>query len=95
MRNELFRIASALKAMEVTAVMTAERTDEYGDIGHYGVEEFVADDVIILRNVLEAEKRRHTVEILKFRGTPHQKARDNGAQDAQLDARQGHPRVHH
>ncbi len=72
-RNELFRIASALKAMGVTALMTAERTHEYGDIGRYGVEEFVADNVVILRNVLEAEKRRRTVEILKFRGTSHQK----------------------
>jgi circadian clock protein KaiC len=37
------------------------------------VEEFVADNVIILRNALEEEKRRRTIEILKFRGTPHQK----------------------
>jgi circadian clock protein KaiC len=72
-RRELFRIASALKRMGVTAVMTAERTHEYGEIARYGVEEFVADNVIILRNVLEEEKRRRTVEILKFRGTQHRK----------------------
>lgn len=72
-RLELFRIASALKKMGVTAVMTAERSQEYGDIARYGVEEFVADNVIILRNVLEDEKRRRTMEILKFRGTSHQK----------------------
>ncbi len=72
-RSELFRIVSALKKMGVTAVMTAERTEEYGDIARFGVEEFVADNVIILRNVLEAEKRRRTIEILKFRGTSHQK----------------------
>ena len=53
--------------------MTAERTQEYGDIARYGVEEFVADNVVILRNTLEAEKRRRTVEILKFRGTAHHK----------------------
>ena len=72
-RNELFRIASALKKMDVTAIMTAERTQEYGNISRFGIEEFVADNVIILRNVLEMEKRRRTVEILKFRGTTHQK----------------------
>lgn len=72
-RSELFRIASALKSMGATAIMTAERTQEYGDISRWGVEEFVADNVIILRNALEAEKRRRTVEILKFRGTTHQK----------------------
>ena len=72
-RRELFRIATALKKMQVTAVMTAERSQEYGEIARYGVEEFVADNVIILRNVLEDEKRRRTMEILKFRGTSHQK----------------------
>ena len=72
-RSELFRIAEGIKNMGITAVMTAERTNEYGDIARFGVEEFVADDVIILRNVLEEEKRRRTMEILKFRGTSHQK----------------------
>ena len=72
-RSELFRTASALRRMNVTALMTAERTQEYGEIARYGVEEFVADNVVILRNTLEEEKRRRTVEILKFRGTAHQK----------------------
>jgi circadian clock protein KaiC len=72
-RRELFRIASALKQMGVTAVMTAERTEDYGAIARFGVEEFIADNVMVLRNVLEDEKRRRTIEILKFRGTAHQK----------------------
>ena len=72
-RSELFRIASALKALGVTAVLTAERTDDYGPIARFGVEEFIADNVMILRNVLEDESRRRTIEILKFRGCDHQK----------------------
>ncbi|MFK8079169.1 MAG: circadian clock protein KaiC [Granulosicoccus sp.] len=72
-RSELLRISVALKKSGVTALMTAERKHEYGDIARHGIEEFVADNVIILRNVLEAESRRRTMEILKFRGTDHQK----------------------
>lgn len=72
-RRELFRIASALKQLGVTAVMTAERTEDYGPVARFGVEEFIADNVMILRNILEEEKRRRTIEILKFRGTNHQK----------------------
>ncbi|WKZ31941.1 MAG: circadian clock protein KaiC [Thermodesulfobacteriota bacterium] len=72
-RKEIFRISAALKKMKVTAVLTAERNQEYGGITRFGIEEFVADSVVILRNVLEDEKRRRTVEILKFRGTYHQK----------------------
>lgn len=72
-RMELFRVASALKEMGVTAVFTAERVEEYGDIARYGVEEFVSDNVIVLRNVLEEKMRRRTMEILKYRGTAHNK----------------------
>ncbi len=72
-RTELFRLTVALKKMGVTSLMTAERDDEYGRIARHGVEEFVTDNVIVLRNVLEGEKRRRTVEVLKFRGTTHQK----------------------
>jgi circadian clock protein KaiC len=72
-RRELFRIASALKSIGVTAVLTAERTDDYGPIARFGVEEFIADNVMVLRNVLGDESRRRTIEILKFRGTDHQK----------------------
>ena len=72
-RRELFRIASALKNMGVTAVLTAERPNDYGPIARYDVEEFIADNVMVLRNVLEDENRRRTIEILKFRGTDHQK----------------------
>src|SRR5207253_3328649 len=72
-RRELFRIASALKGMGVTALLTAERTEDYGPIARFGVEEFIADNVMILRNALEDETRRRTIEILKFRGCDHQK----------------------
>jgi circadian clock protein KaiC len=72
-RTELFRVVGLLKGLGVTTVITAERAQEHGEIARYGVEEFVTDDVVILRNLLEEEKRRRTVEILKFRGTSHQK----------------------
>uniref|UniRef100_UPI0032D6DBA4 Circadian clock oscillator protein KaiC n=1 Tax=Synechococcus elongatus (strain ATCC 33912 / PCC 7942 / FACHB-805) TaxID=1140 RepID=UPI0032D6DBA4 len=72
-RREIFRLVARLKQIGVTTVMTTERIDEYGPIARYGVEEFVSDNVVILRNVLEGERRRRTVEILKLRGTTHMK----------------------
>ena len=72
-RRELFRIAWALKTAGVTAILTAERTEEYGPVARFGVEEFIADNVMVLRNRLDDENRRRTVEIIKFRGTDHQK----------------------
>lgn len=73
LRAELFRITERLKRMGVTVVFTGERTEEYGPITRFGLEEFVADNVVILRNLLDNERRRRTVEILKLRGAPHQR----------------------
>lgn len=72
-RRELYRISAALKTMGVTTMVTTERNEDYGPLSRHGMEEFVADNVILLRNVLDDEKRRRTVEILKFRGCSHQK----------------------
>ncbi|MEI6556990.1 MAG: circadian clock protein KaiC [Rhodospirillaceae bacterium] len=72
-RRELHRVVSGMRQLGVTSLITIERVHEYGEIARFGVEEFVADNVIILRNPLEQEKRRRTIEILKFRGTTHQK----------------------
>lgn len=72
-RRELHRIAAGLRRLGVTTLVTMERTEEEGGVGRWGVEEFVADNVILLRNRLEQEKRRRTVEILKFRGATHHK----------------------
>jgi circadian clock protein KaiC len=70
-RHELARIAGALEDAGVTAVITAERQDEYDHVSRYGVEEFVLDNVVILRNVLAHERRRRTIEIVKMRGVAH------------------------
>lgn len=72
-RRALFQLAQTLEEAEVSSVVTAERSEDYGPITALGFEEFVADNVIILRNALEGEKRRRTVEVLKMRGGSHLK----------------------
>jgi circadian clock protein KaiC len=71
LRRELFRIADALKKTGLTVLMTAERSSEYGEVTRHRLEEFIADNVVILRNVLQREKRRRTIEVLKMRGSHH------------------------
>ncbi len=61
LRRELFRVGAALKKMGLAVVMTAERNAEYGEITRHRIEEFVADNVVIMRNVLHSEKRRRTI----------------------------------
>lgn len=72
-RRELHRMIQALRGMDTTSLITVERDETApGSVNHH-VEDFVADNVVLVRNVSEAEKRRRTIEILKFRGTSHQK----------------------
>lgn len=70
-RLEMFRLAHALRELGVISLITLERRNEAEE--SYQVEDFVVDNVIQLRNRLEAGQRRRTVEILKFRGSPHAK----------------------
>ena len=51
-RTELYRVANALREMGVTAVITIERPAEYGQLSRHTVSQFVADNVVILRNAL-------------------------------------------
>ena len=46
-RREIFSIVSALNDLGITSVITAERLEEYGPIARHGVEEFVADNVVL------------------------------------------------
>ncbi|MDE5111044.1 MAG: circadian clock protein KaiC, partial [Trichodesmium sp. St7_bin2_1] len=72
-RREIFRLVARLKQVGVTTIMTTERVEEYGPVARFGVEEFVSDNAVIVRNALEGERRRRTIEILKLRGTTHMK----------------------
>jgi len=72
-RQVLFQLAKTLESQGVTTVVTAEREEDYGPITQLGFEEYVADNVVILRNALEGEKRRRTLEVLKMRGGAHMK----------------------
>ena len=72
-RREILRLGLRLKQENVTILITAERASEDGNIARFGVEEFATANVVVLRNRLEEERRRRTIEILKFRGASHQK----------------------
>lgn len=72
-RQELRRLVERLRSLGVTSLITAERVEEYGAIARNSVEEFVADTVLVLRNPLGRERRRHTIEVLKLRGGGHER----------------------
>ena len=73
-RVQLRSLLSELRRMGATVVLTVETGLTMGhELPGNGVEEFVADTVILLRNSMEGESRRRTLEILKMRGAPHRR----------------------
>jgi len=73
-RQLLRGLVLRLRQMGLTVVLTIETGDNPGgSLTHYGVEEFVADNVVLLRNIHEGTFRRRTVEVLKMRGAMHHK----------------------
>jgi circadian clock protein KaiC len=74
-----------LRPLDATTLIAAERPNENGNVTRYGAEEFVVDNVVLLRNVRAEERRRRTVEVLKLRGADHHK----GEFPFVIDARAG------
>ncbi|HET6794438.1 MAG TPA: circadian clock protein KaiC [Acidimicrobiales bacterium] len=72
LRGHMRRLALELRRLQLTAVMTVE-SDRASGVTNMGFEQFVADNVVVLRNVLDDEKRRRTVEVMKMRGAMHRK----------------------
>ncbi|MEX2290601.1 MAG: circadian clock protein KaiC [Mycobacteriales bacterium] len=73
-RQRLRSLIRTLRGMGLTIVLTVEAPDDRdGTMSRYGIEEFVADTVVLLRNVREGTFRRRTVEVLKMRGAMHHK----------------------
>lgn len=73
-RQLLRTLVLRLRGMDLTVVLTIETEDDPGGaLTRYGVEEFVADNVVLLRNTREAMFRRRTLEVLKMRGAMHHK----------------------
>jgi len=68
-RAELRRLFRWLKEKGVTAVITCERGD--GTLTRYGLEEYVADCVILLDHRVQNQISTRRLRIVKYRGTAH------------------------
>lgn len=69
LRSELRRLFRWLKDRGVTAVITGERGD--GTLTRYGLEEYVADCVILLDHRIVDNVSTRRMRIVKYRGSSH------------------------
>ncbi|HUZ32384.1 MAG TPA: circadian clock protein KaiC [Xanthobacteraceae bacterium] len=69
LRAELRRLFEWLKSKEVTAIITGERGE--GTLTRYGLEEYIADCVILLDNRVHDQLSTRRMRIVKYRGSAH------------------------
>jgi len=69
LRSELRRLFEWLKTKGVTAIITGERGE--GTLTRYGLEEYVADCVILLDNRVHDQLSTRRLRIVKYRGSAH------------------------
>ncbi len=73
LRNQFFQLIQAFRRNSLTAIVTAEAPDDYGVRTTLGVEDYVCDAVLVLRNLVDDERRRRTIEVHKYRRSAHKK----------------------
>jgi circadian clock protein KaiC len=69
LRSELRRLFEWLKEKGVTAIITGERGES--TLTRYGLEEYVADCVILLDNRVQDQLSTRRLRIVKYRGSAH------------------------
>jgi circadian clock protein KaiC len=69
LRSELRRLFEWFKAKGVTAIITGERGE--GTLTRYGLEEYVADCVILLDSRVHDQVSTRRLRIVKYRGSAH------------------------
>lgn len=75
LRTELLKIIDNLRRLDVTTLITTERSQDGGSASYFGVEDFVADSVVVFYNSMVGRERERQIEIVKLRGASHQTGR--------------------
>lgn len=73
LRSHFFGLVHTFRRLGLTSIVTAEAMVDYGALTSLGVEDFVCDLVLVLRNLVDGERRRRSIEVHKYRRSPHYK----------------------
>jgi circadian clock protein KaiC len=73
LRSHFFQLVYGLRKIGVTSVILAEAPSDYGQLTTMGVEDYVCDLTIILRNIVDGGRRRRSIEVNKYRRSAHYK----------------------
>ncbi|NOZ81626.1 MAG: AAA family ATPase [Candidatus Micrarchaeota archaeon] len=70
-RKGLVELTSRLKKTGVTSIISCEIPEGSDAVSPFGVEEFLADGIIVLKRMMEGNMYTRVLTVLKMRGTDH------------------------
>ena len=73
LRSQFFQLVHAFRSLGLTAVILAEAGADYGPLTTMGVEDYVCDLTLVLRNIVDGGRRRRSIEVNKYRRSAHYK----------------------
>jgi circadian clock protein KaiC len=73
LRNHFFQLVHCFRRLGLTSIILAEAPGDFSQLTTLGVEDFVCDIVIVMRLNIDGERRRRSIEINKYRRSPHYK----------------------
>jgi circadian clock protein KaiC len=73
LRNHFFQLVHCFRRLGLTSIILAEAPGDLSQLTTLGVEDYVCDMVVIMRLTVDGERRRRTIEINKYRRSPHYK----------------------
>jgi circadian clock protein KaiC len=73
LRSHFFQLVYSFRTLGLTAVVIAEAPGDYGPLTTMGVEDYVCDLTLCLRNIIDGGRRRRSIEVNKYRRSPHYK----------------------
>jgi circadian clock protein KaiC len=71
LRNHFFHLVHAMRRLGLTGILLAEASEDYGQLTTLGVEDYVCDLVVVMRNVVDSDRRRRSIEVNKYRRSGH------------------------
>jgi circadian clock protein KaiC len=73
LRNHFLLLLHAFRSLNVTTILLAEGAGQPNELTTLNIEDYLCDLVVILRNNMDGDRRRRSLEIHKYRRSAHYK----------------------
>jgi circadian clock protein KaiC len=73
LRAHFMHLVQAFRRLDLTAIMLSEGATTPGELTTLNVEDYLCDLVLVLRNIMDGERRRRSIEVHKYRRSAHYK----------------------